>query len=292
MADARDPSPSACARGSAPLVGAPSDVASPATGASGEAVGSGAVGSSSEPQGAGPGLPPDSTAKTPTSDAGNVARPAAQPRRVTQDGRIARTARGARDLASPAPRDRGRGQALLLRVENGDVAGVLALLAAGESPDAKDRTGVTPLMLAAIHGDPVIGDALLKRGATVNAKTRAGQTALMMAAINNNSTVARRLLDRGASVNARTSAGWTALMYAAWNGHPEMARLLLARGADASLRDRAGWTAEHYAAWRVRPPAAAESVGGVTSIDHVAPSRRGPGHAAVLKLLTESGRPR
>src|SRR5262245_32835292 len=232
---------------------------------------------------------PPSTARR--SDTGAIERDAVQPRRGTEDVRVARPARDAPPPARSAPRDREQAQALLLRAETGDLAGVRELLAAGESPDVPDRTGFTPLMLAAIHDHLAIGDALLDRGAAVDARNRAGQTALMMAAINNHPRFARRLLDRGANVNARTRAGWTALMYAAWEGHPEMARVLLARGADADLRDQAGWTAQRYVAWRVSPPATAESGGVVTGINNVAASRRaGSDHAAVLALL--EGRPR
>ena len=227
------------------------------------------------------------------SDTGTVALRPTRPGGVTGDGRTAHPPRDTARPSSPAPIDRGTGQVLLRRVENGDVAGVLALLAAGESPDTRDRTGFTPLMLAVIRGDAAMGDALLGRGASVDARNQTGQTPLMMAAINNNRPVAARLLDRGANVNARTTAGWTALMYAAWRGNPDMVRLLLARGADASLRDQAGWTAQRYAAWRVSPPASAPSEGVVTGIDNVEPSLPdGPGHSAVLKLLSEPSRPR
>ena len=263
--------------------------------------------SSREPQAIEPEKTAGSTAETPNpgpgeagsrlpdrrSDTGTVALPPTRPGGVTGDGRTARAPRDRASPTSPAPIDRGRSQALLLRVENGDVAGVLALLAAGESPDTRDRTGFTPLMLAVIRGDAAMGDALLGRGASVNARNHTGQTPLMMAAINNNRPVATRLLDRGANVNARTTAGWTALMYAAWKGNPDMVRLLLARGADASLRDQAGWTAQRYAAWRVSQPASAQSEGVVTGIDNVEPSLpAGPGHSAVLTLLSEPSRRR
>jgi uncharacterized protein len=227
------------------------------------------------------------------SDMGKVALPPTRPGSATGDGRTARAPRDSARPSSPAPIDRGTGQVLLLRVENGDLAGVLALLAAGESPDTRDRTGFTPLMLAVIRGDPAIGDALLRRGASVNARNRAGQTPLMMAAINDNSPVAKKLLDRGANVNARTTAGWTALMYAAWKGYPDIVRLLLVRGADASLRDQAGWTAQRYVTWRLSQPASAQSEGVVTGIDNVEPSQlAGPGHSEVLTLLTEPSRRR
>lgn len=223
----------------------------------------------------------------------DVTRPPARPGSTTRDGRTARTARDVPPPTLPAPIERGQGQVLLLRVENGDAAGVLALLAAGESPDVADRSGLTPLMLAVIRGDTVIGGALLQRGASVNARNHAGQTALMLAAINNNRAGTKMLLDRGANVNARTTDGWTALMYAAWRGHADIARLLLAHGADASVSDRAGWTAQRYAAWRVSQPVPAPSEGIVTGIDNVEASLpAGSGHSEVLNLLTDSRRRR
>jgi general secretion pathway protein A len=207
--------------------------------------------------------------------------------------RTARAARNATTPSSPAPVDRAKDNALLLSVENGDLAGVRALLVAGGSPDARDRARLTPLMLAVIRGNSAISDALLDGGASVNARNNAGQTALMMAAINNNRFAVKTLLARGADVNARTTAGWTALMYAAWKGHPEVVRVLLHHRADASLKDRAGWTAQRYVAWRVSEPTSAERESVVTGIDGVEPSvTAGPGHFEVLNLLTESSRRR
>src|SRR5262245_3574926 len=296
--------------GQAPAVAARSESETPARApdALREAVSSGGVEPAEEPPKEEPGPSASSTTERPDtrvhmssppstgmssppstgrqSDTDTIERPDTQPRREKVDARVARPARDALASARSAPRDREQAQALLLRAETGDLAGVRALLAAGESPDVSDRTGFTPLMLAAIHGHQTVGDALLDRGATVDARNRAGQTALMMAAINNHPRFAGRLLDRGARVNARTTAGWTALMYAAWEGHPETARVLLARGADANLRDQAGWTAQRLAAWRVSPQAAAASGGVVTGINNVEASRgAGSDHAAVLALL-------
>ena len=288
-----------------PLAAARSDMPSRTTDTSVEVGRSAAIESSRELHAVEPEVTAGSTAETPSpgprvagprlpdrrSDTDKIALPPTRPGSVTGDGRTARAPRDAASPPSPAPIDRGRGQVLLLRVENGDLAGVLALLAAGESPDTTDRTGFTPLMLAVVHGDSAIGDALLGRGASVNAQNHAGQTPLMMAAINNNRPVAKKLLDRGANVNARTTAGWTALTYAAWKGYPDIVRLLLVRGANASLRDQAGWTAQRYAAWRVSQPASVERGAVVTGIDNVEPSLpAGPGHSEVLKLLTEPSR--
>ena len=290
-----------------PLAAARSDMPDQTTDASVEADPSGALESSREPQVVEPEKIAGSTAKTPNpgprvagprlpsrqSEAGKIALPPTRPGSVTGDGRAAGAPRHATSPSSSAPIDRGRGQLLLLRVENGDVAGVLALLAAGESPDASDRTGFTPLMLAVIRGDSAMRDALLGRGASVNARNHTGQTPLMMAAINDNRPAATKLLARGANVNAHTTAGWTPLMYAAWKGYPDMVRLLLARGADPNLRDQAGWSAQRYAAWRASQPASLESGAVVTGVDNVEPSlSTGPGHAEVLRLLTASSRRR
>jgi cytohesin len=181
-------------------------------------------------------------------------------------------------------------EALLRRVEDGDLHGVRALLGEGASADARDAGGFTPLMLAVIHDHPAIVDVLITRGAAVNARNRAGLTPLMLAAINDNPDVARTLLAHGADVTSRTAAGWTALTYAAWRGHARMARLLLAAGADPNATDREGWTILRYASWRVAEPEAADDL--VDALGGAAPGRAGaagPGHADVIAVLRKAG---
>jgi general secretion pathway protein A len=215
--------------------------------------------------------------------------------------------------ASPGPpaglparsrtRDSDSEQTLLKRAEDGDAAGIRALLAEGVQPDARDGSGLTPLMLAIIHDHQAAIEVLLGGGARVDTRNEAGQTPLMLAAIGNRPAIIQTLLARGGDINARTTAGWTALMYAAWKGHAEVARALLDRGADPSLTDRTGWTALRYAMWRLSAgtsvaqgsdePESAESVvidlGAPTGEDLAARAAAGPGHTEVIEILRGAG---
>jgi Zn-dependent protease len=129
---------------------------------------------------------------------------------------------------------------VLSMVEDGDIDGVNAWLAAGNSPNS--FIGQSPLITAASLGHRDIVTALLDNGADPDFTDWTGP-ALVTAAANGETGVVEVLLESGADVNAQSWIGQTALMVAAINGHTEVARLLLDSGADPDVTDGDGWTA-------------------------------------------------
>ena len=164
------------------------------------------------------------------------------------------TAAGAR------PAD-ARSKDLLRAVQNGALADVRELLAAGVDPNLKeDRDGRTLLMLASLEGRLEIVRELLRSRADPNLADAAGQNALTLAAIRGHDDIVRTLLEAGAQVpddgrgnaligalagnktrvmeliipRASPAARSSALVYAVENGREE-AVATLGRGLDPAL---------------------------------------------------------
>ncbi len=147
--------------------------------------------------------------------------------------------------------------------EQGDVARLKQLLAAGASSNSLNAQGHTALQLAAFHGRLDAAEALLRAGADVNAAgpgqckysfgggsvERHGLTPLHLAAIGGHALVIELLtIDWQASHSAGAAHG-TPLHYATWHDDPAPARALLRGGACITALDGDGaaplvWAAE------------------------------------------------
>jgi len=119
-------------------------------------------------------------------------------------------------------------------VQQGDVAAVERLLAAGANVNATDdhRTYLRPLHLAAISGNTRIAAVLLAHGAQINkGEENWGMTPLHYAAERGDVAMVRFLLAHGANPMAGGQEGETPLFCAVTNDHLAAAQELLAHGA-------------------------------------------------------------
>lgn len=117
------------------------------------------------------------------------------------------------------------------QADDGGVAGVNALLAAGAPVDVKSREQLTPLQGAARSGNVAALAALIEAGADVESSDIYGRTALIHAANHGQAAAAAALLAAGADAGAESPNG-SALHAAAAGGYVEVARALLAAGVD------------------------------------------------------------
>jgi uncharacterized protein len=143
---------------------------------------------------------------------------------------------------------------LVLAVEQGNLAIVEALLAAGADANHALPEGETILMTAALTGNVPVIRALVKAGAKLETRDSfQGETALIWAVASDHADAVKALLDAGADINGKTAAAqfarrnagltrlslgeWTPLMYAARDGAMKAGRVLLERGADVNAVD-------------------------------------------------------
>jgi ankyrin repeat protein len=117
---------------------------------------------------------------------------------------------------------------------------VQALLRRGARAQVVNRYGSSPLGEAVRVADVPIVTMLLEAGADVNVANDDGQTPLMLAARTGSVAVAELLVRHGAGVNSRERfRDQSALMWAAAQGHGGMVRFLIAKGADLTARAKA-----------------------------------------------------
>ena len=162
---------------------------------------------------------------------------------------------------------------LILKICEGDAAGVTRQLVRGADPNARayDDTHMTPqrllqtllhsltrrtpatrkptaLFVAVYHPHPEIIAALLRAGAQPEARDTDGRTPLIAAAYRGWARNVRALLDGKPDINAVDAEGRTALMGDSVLGYQEEADMLLAQGANPDLKTRFGRTALMWAA--------------------------------------------
>lgn len=128
---------------------------------------------------------------------------------------------------------------LIVAVEEGDLARVDALLAAGADPETTNRHGVPALALAAIWGRVKVVRRLLAAGADPGRAAGHQLTTPLMVA--RNASCVRALIDAGADVNARRDDGVNVIATVVHNADatPPVKRALLEAGADPTVENDA-----------------------------------------------------
>jgi ankyrin repeat protein len=124
------------------------------------------------------------------------------------------------------------------RIQAGDRAAALAMIAAGADVNQTQPDGTSPLHWATYRIDRELVDALLKKGARANALNRYGASPLAEAVNVANGEIVGMLLEAGADANTGNEDGQTPLMLAARTGHVSIATRLVQHGADVNRRER------------------------------------------------------
>ncbi|XP_072943714.1 uncharacterized protein Arms isoform X2 [Epargyreus clarus] len=138
--------------------------------------------------------------------------------------------------------------ALMCASENGRVAAVRLLLAAGADACASDADGWTPLAFAARGGHLPAVKELLDAGAKVDTRDCGGWTPLMWASYKGHDDVVAILLEKGADVHAHGNYNINSLVWAAGRKHSNVVQRLLAAGARPSSCDKYATSALTWAA--------------------------------------------
>jgi ankyrin repeat protein len=127
--------------------------------------------------------------------------------------------------------------ALMVAVDDGDVAAARRSLERGVPVNARDEMGATALISAAEMQSFEMVQLLLSHRADVNAISNSGVSALVCAAGTLRLDIVRALLDAGADPDAKDQRGNTPLTISiAAGGAPELVKLLLDYGADPNLK--------------------------------------------------------
>jgi Ankyrin repeats (many copies) len=115
--------------------------------------------------------------------------------------------------------------------QNGDLAAVKMLVAAGADLNATNDNGWTPLHWASKEGHEGIVAKLIAAGANVNARNVNDKTPLHLASYEGREGIVATLIAAGANVNAADKNGKTPLGWASYDGREGIAATLIAAGA-------------------------------------------------------------
>ena len=129
------------------------------------------------------------------------------------------------------------GSTLADRIQAGDRATALAMIAKGADVNQTQVDGTTPLHWAAYRVDLELLAALLKKGARANVVNKYGASPITEAVRVANIEMTGMLLEAGADANSANEDGQTALMLAARTGNVALAKLLVQHGANVNKRE-------------------------------------------------------
>src|SRR5262249_3372030 len=133
------------------------------------------------------------------------------------------------------------------KIQAGDRAAALKMIAAGADVNAAQGDGTTPLHWAVYKIDVELTRTLLQRGAKVNVMNNYGSGPLAEAVKVADPRPVGMLLDAGSDANSPNQEGQTALMLAARAGSVDVAGLLVRHGADVNAKEK--WRGQTALMW-------------------------------------------
>src|SRR5499427_3230509 len=133
------------------------------------------------------------------------------------------------------------------KIQAGDRAAALKMIAAGADVNAAQGDGTTPLHWAIYKVDADLARALLERGAKPDVINKYGSSPLAEAVKVANARLVGMLLDAGSNVEVANQEGQTALMLAARAGSLDVAELLVRQGANVNARET--WRGQTALMW-------------------------------------------
>lgn len=204
--------------------------------------------------------------------------------------------KGAQDLIS------GSGMELIAAALSGDWDRVARLILARASPlDAQDAQGRTALLLAVDQNQVAAARLLIAAGASVNVQASNLDTPWLLAGARGRTEIIRDMIPAGPDLTIRNRYGGNALIPACERAHLETIKLLLTTGIDVDHVNNLGWTClleivllgdggpRHIEAARLILEAKADpnlaDKQGVTPLAHA----RAKGQTEVAKLIEAAG---
>lgn len=128
--------------------------------------------------------------------------------------------------------------------QDGDVAAVARLAAAGADLEVRDSRGRTPVHVATFASEDAALRALAEAGADMNALEGQAYDAVTIAAVADDPDLMSLAIELGNDPGLTTSPyDGTALIASAHLGHDEVVRRLIAAGAPLDHVNNLGWTA-------------------------------------------------
>jgi len=133
------------------------------------------------------------------------------------------------------------------KIEAGDRAAALKMIAAGADVNAAQGDGTTPLHWAVYKIDVELTRALIQHGAKANVMNSYGSSPLAEAVKAADPRLVGMLLDAGSDANVPNQEGQTSLMLAARAGSVEVADLLVRHGAMVNAKEK--WRGQTALMW-------------------------------------------
>ena len=189
----------------------------------------------------------------------------------------------------------GKNNALLKKVNKGDINAVQQLLSEGADVNYINYQGEFAFYTTCSNGDADMTTLLLKNIAQIGIKSN-GVSSLTIASYENHIAVVKLLLKNNANVDLQMNDGISALHIASEKGHDEVLKLLLENGAKIDLQRNSGASALFIASQNGHVEVVKSLLKNGAKINlqkndgasalYIA-SRRG--HDEVVKLLLENG---